>query len=202
MASQIQHYWRRILHWYWSLSQSEKVIVSITGACLVVFGIYQAGLAIEDYISVNNRALAARKTQLENIEKTLKRYLVLKNRQENLQKTFAKSEMTFEQVTAQLDHIVRDSMGNDNYDLKKSRTPTAFGFEYEKQEFTVNIRTLSMDQLVKLLYQLEQGERPLFLSKLDIIRSSTGNEYGATLEIYSIAKAKTPATATSQALSS
>lgn len=192
MSKNFQQYWRRILHWYTALSQSERVIVSVALVGVLLAGVYELGLGIDEYVKKNNRAVTIRKTQLEEVQKILKRYVTLKARQEGLQKTFAQSEMTFEQVTAQLDHIVRDSMGNDNYDLKKSRTPTPFGFEYEKQEFTVNIKSLTIQQLVKLLYQLEQGERPVFLSKLDIVRSTVSNDYGATLEVYSIAKAQTP----------
>lgn len=192
MAKNFHQFWRRLVHWYTALSHSEKIIVNVAFVGVLLTGIYELGIGIDEYIQKNNRAVAVRKTQLEEVQKILKRYVTLKGRQDNLQKTFAQSEMTFEQVTAQLDHIVRDSMGNDNYDLKKSRTPTPFGFEYEKQEFTVNIKSLTIPQLVKLLYQLEQGERPLFLSKLDIVRSTVNNDYGATLEVYSIAKAQTP----------
>ena len=97
--------------------------------------------------------------------------------------------MTFEQVTKELDKIVKDSIGNDNYDLKKkSSAPTEFGLEYEKQDFSLRLRSLSLEQLVKLLYQLEHGKSPLFLSKVDIVKSAKAGEFTTTMEIYSIKK--------------
>lgn len=193
MSNQLQQYWRKIAHWYMALSHRERVIVWLTSAALVVAGIYQLGQGVDDYIRSNNRSLAMRRTQLEDVQKVLKRYVTLKARQDTMQKTFAQSELTFEQVTSRLDKIVRESIGSDNYDLKKTRTPTAFGFAYEKQDFSVNIKSITIEQLVKLLYQLEHGDSPLFLSKLDIQRSTMTNDYGAILEIYSIAKARKPA---------
>ncbi len=197
MSRQFQQYWKRVTLWYLALASREKVIVCVAGICLVVAGIYQMGVSLDDYIKTNHRKVTVRRAQLDEIDKILKRYVTLKSRQDNLQKTFAQSEMSFEQVTAQLDRIVREAMGNDNYDLKKSRTPTAFGFEYEKQEFTLNIKSLAIDQLVKLLHRLEQGERPLFLSKIDIVRSAVSGDYSATLEIFSIAKSQANSSATS-----
>lgn len=193
MANQLQQYWRKIAHWYLALSQRERMIVWVTSAALVIAGIYQVGEGVDAYIKSNNRSLSMRRTQLDDVQKVLKRYVTLKSRQESMQRTFAQSELTFEQVTSRLDKIIRDSIGSDNYDLKKTRTPTAFGFEYEKQDLSVNIKSITIEQLVKLLYQLEQGDSPLFLSKLDIQRSTMTNEYGAILEIYSIAKARKPA---------
>ena len=98
--------------------------------------------------------------------------------------------MTVDQVYTELDRIVRDAIGADNYDLKKSQTTTAVGPNSEEQAFTLRIRSLSIEQLVKLLYQLEHGKAALFLGKVDIIKNTQPGTFSATLEVSSVRRKK------------
>ena len=160
----------------------------------VIYSAQQAVTSFQEYVDTNELLVIKRTSELESIGKSLKRYQTLRNRRETLQATFAQSQMTYEQVVNQLSKLVRDTIGNDNFELKKSRTPAPFGLDFQKQEFTLSIKAISMEQLVKILYQIEQGERPLFLSKVDITRLIQAGDYSASLEIYSINKSSSGAT--------
>ena len=180
---------RKINHAIAGLNARERLIVGTAVVCLIIFGIYQGAVAVETHIEESKRLLVVRKTQLQDIGAILKRYIALRQRRESLQTTFEKSQMTFEQVSAEVDKIVKDAISSDNYDLKKPHPPTTFGFEYEKQEFSLTVKSLTLEQLVKLLYQIEHGGRPIFLSKVDINKSLSGTDFSAVFEIYSISKA-------------
>ena len=179
---------RKILNWFLGLKSSERFLVGAAATFAVLFLVQQlAGLVSEQVLDSKQR-LIVRKTQLQDVGAILKRYTSLRRHREELQSTYAQSQMTFEQVSNELDRIVRDAIGSDNYELKKPHPPSPFGFEYEKQEFSLTVKILTLEQLVKLLYQIEQGDKPIFLSKVDINKTLSGTDYSAVLEIYSISK--------------
>ncbi len=184
----IQSLLRRLSIWFNALSQRERVVLSAVGLLGVVYSTQQLLITYQDYVDSNSLLVTKRSAEYETIAKSLKRYQSLKRRRETLQANFAASQMTYEQVVNQLSKLVRDTIGNDNFELKKSRTPAPFGLDFQKQEFSLSIKAVSMEQLVKILYQIEQGERPLFLSKVDITRLLQAGDYSANLEIYSISK--------------
>ena len=177
------------------LSSRERLLLLFAAGCLVLTGIYIVAAALEDHVEEANRLAIVRTRDLEDLGRVLKRYQTLNGRLTKLQATFAESQLTFEEVTAQLDKVVRESIGSDKYDLKKGRPPSKLGFEYEKQEFNLKVSSVSLDQVVKLLYNIEQGKSPLFLGKVDILKAGTDNAFGATLEIFSIRKSSTQPTA-------
>ena len=160
-------------------------IVAVVGICL-----YFAGSEIVDDLEDTPRLIAARTTDLDTLGRTLSRYQNLKARMEAIETSFKESQMTFEQVTEELDKVVKESIGSSEYDLKKIRTPSSIGLSYEKQEFTLNIKSLTLEQLVRLLHRLENGDRPLFLGKVDINKPTGNSAFGATLEVFSVRKAK------------
>ena len=177
-----------------ALNQREKLLVGAAGLFGIFFVLQTTFGLVNESIDDTRLRVGQRTAQLQEIASILKRYQSLKQRRDVLQTTYEESQMTFEQVTIELDRIVRDAIGNDNYELKKPPSTTKFGFDYEKQEFTLIIKALSREQRVKLLHQIEQGGRPIFLSKVDIAKSQSGTEYSAVLEIYSIGKSRTPPT--------
>ena len=188
MLARLLQLFRRLLAWFTALNQREKLIVGATVVFGLLFSLQQLFGLVEDHMDSTRQLVAVRKSQLEEVGKILRRYAALRKRRDLLQSTYAESQLTFEQVTTELDRIVKDAINSDNYELKKPHAPTPFGFEYEKQEFTLIVKSLALPQLVKLLYQIEQGGKPIYLSKIDITKSPSGTDFSAVLEIYSIGK--------------
>lgn len=169
-------------------SQREISMITVMFVSIVFALIYLGYLEVDSYLEDSKRLLNIRTQTLKEISKVLERYKNLQGRLNSLKATFAESELSFEEVTAQIDKIVKTSIGNDNYELKKGRSPTKVGLEYEKQDFTLNIPAISQDQAVKLLFQLEQGESPLFLGKVDFSKTSREGNLSIAIEIFSIKK--------------
>lgn len=180
---------RNLNSWCLSLSHRERLLVIFALGCIAAIGLQLSFTALRESINDMERMLTVRTKHLEQLAPVLQRYTTLKQRLEKMQSTYAASELTFEALTSHIDKVVRDSIGSDNYDLKKGRSSAQIGFDYEKQEFSLNVKSLSLDQLTKLLYQLEQGDKPLFLGKVDITKARD-NTFGATLEIFSIRKSQ------------
>ncbi len=170
------------------LNARERLLVSVAALALVATGIYSLATFAREQIADTERMVVVRTQHLTELYEIVDRYRTLSQRLDRAQTTYAESQMTFEEVTDQLDKIVRDSIGSDKYDLKRGRNLTKVGLEYEKQDFTLKVPALELEQVVKLLYSLEQGESPLFLGKVDLLKSSSNHTFSATLEIFSIRK--------------
>ena len=180
---------RKLLHWLQSVSPRERMIILVAGAFGLAYAIYYPLSAVDTHITEQERAITVRSRELGELTHVLKRYDTLTKRLQKLKAIFAEAEMSFEQVTEKLDKIIKEGIGSDNYELKKKGgAPAEFGFEYEKQDFSVRVREVNIDQLVKLLYQLEQGESPLFLSKVDIQLTPVAGKFSSTMELFSIRK--------------
>lgn len=178
---------RVILQQLRNLSRRERIVSGVALCAIFSYLLFLGAEGLNEHVADTKRLIIVRSRALEDLSRVLRRYQVLKERLTKVQTTFAESEMTFEQVTRQLDKIVQDSIGSSNYDLKKGRSPSQIGFDYEKQEFTLNVNSLSLDQFSRLLYSLENGESPLFLGKVDIIKKSSNDKtFNATLEIFSV----------------
>ena len=130
-----------------------------------------------------------RSNHIQQLEPLLNRHKFLNSRLSKVQNTLQNSELSFEQVTEELDKIIKESIGSNIYDLKKSRSTSEMGFEFEKQELKLNVKSLTLDQVVKLLSRIENGKAPLFLGKVDI-KKSRKKDFDANFEIFSIKKSK------------
>lgn len=184
-------FWRKTLSWFSALTQREKIFVVIAVGAVVGYGVTIPATALMEELDEMSVLVETRKDHHKDVVRLARRYRQLNHRLKKLKATFDESQMTFEQVTADLDRIVKTSIGNDNYDLKKSHAAEELGLEYEKQDFTLNVKSLTLDQLVKLLHELEQGESPLFLGKVDISTGVKSDQLRATLEIASIRRRDT-----------
>lgn len=179
---------KKLQQMFFTLSKREQWLIGFIGVFAIVYASMTVYEQYSNYQEDFSRILTQRERDIENLDTVLTRYTTLNTRLTRLQKTFDESQMTFEQVTTELDKIVKESIGSDNYDLKKTRAPGRLGVDYEKQDFTLSIKSLTLAQLVELLYQLDHGSKPMFLGRVDITRSNSKGDFSASLEIYSIRK--------------
>lgn len=169
--------------------RERLAIVAAVVGCLL-FACYLAIEAVSAQIASTTRLSATRQEHLEQLYALAQRYKTLDTRLEKAQTTFAESQLTFEEVTSQLDSIVRQSIGSSKYDLDRGRALTPIGLDYQKQEFTLKVTSLSLEQVIDLLYRLEHGESPLLLGKVDLFQSGRDKTFSATLEIFSVLRAQ------------
>ena len=175
--------------WFLGLTSRERLLVGLSGTGLLLYALSVPVLWIAENASVSEAEILRRNRDLADTGALLRRYSALSERLKSLEEQYANSEMTFEQVTSVLDKVVKESIGSDNYELKKRPSGREIGTNLMQQDFTLRIRALSLEQLVKLLHRLEYGDSPLFLGKLDVSRGAgAGGELTATLEVSSIGK--------------
>ncbi|MBL7663185.1 hypothetical protein JNK13_10600 [bacterium] len=183
---------RRINQFYGNLKPSERRLIALTSlAGLIFIGVIFKQWS-DTYLEQSSRLIVTRKADAEKLPQLIARYLELSKRLEHAKKTFEASQLTFEQVTTELDRIVKESIGSDNYDLQRGRTTEDLGIDYEKQEFILNVKSITLEQLVKLLHKITYGDRPLFLGKIDLLKGFEGKAISATIEIGSVRKKSSP----------
>ncbi|MCC6933576.1 MAG: hypothetical protein IT292_10020 [Deltaproteobacteria bacterium] len=129
--------------------------------------------------------IAKRRDELKQISRLLQVYQARQTRHKMVLDMLAQSQISAEQAYSNLDNIVK-KIGSEKYDLKPKGEAKRRGADYEAKDYTLKISSLKREQLVNLLFEIEQS-KGLFLKKVDILSRAGGN-FEATLEIYSITK--------------
>lgn len=188
---------RKIRQWLGSLNARERVIVSLALISALGCAIYLPAKSLHEHYLQEQALIESRKDDLKLLKASLSKLQLLNKRLERVQQSYNDATMTFEEVTTQIDKLVRASIGSGDYEPKLRGSPSELGMGFEKQEFTLNVKSLSLEQLVKLLHSIEQSDNPLFLGKVDIRKlSSRGRnqspqaQFSATLEVFSVRRQK------------
>lgn len=181
---------KSLLAHFSTLKKSERMLVLSVGVLLFAYLITIPFTAVADYAKKSEIMLKRRTQDLEQVTELARKYQLLNSRFERLRTTFDESQISFRDVTANLDKIVRKSIGSDNYDLKRTRGTESPGSDFEQLGFSLTVKSLNLNQLVLLLYSLEQGESPIFLKKVSLAKSTRSNEFRAVLDIFSIGKSQ------------
>lgn len=176
---------RKVSAWFAALTPRERTLVLVTTVALSAYTLTVPLGSLNEHIDETKRQTVVRSRALEEVSHYSRRLSSLNSRLDKLKKSLEESKMTFEQVTSNLDSVVSSSIGSRNYNLNKSGKPETLGLEFEKQDFILKVNSLSLEQLVKLLFELEQGKSPLFLGNVDASKGR-GDTFKATLEIASI----------------
>lgn len=180
---------RKLISWFATLNPRERVLVGSLAVVAVGFLIALPVVKIGELLEDNARLVASRTANYKELGMLVDRYRVLDSRLARIRESFEKSQMTFEQVYSELDRIIKDSLGSTNYEPpKKSQNPESLGLEFEKQEYSLTIRQATLQQLVKLLYELEQGKQPFYVGKVDILPGASEGTFSANIEIGSVSK--------------
>lgn len=178
----------RTINWLFALNKRERIFVWLVLFALIGFGLSQPIEAFVSYLSTAKLRIEKRKLDLESLQTASNKYRALEQQLSDLRKSFLEKQVSLEQVYNELDSIVKNNVGNDAYELKR-REVTESEFGYEQHDFQLMIKELSLEQLVKILFELESGTRPLFLKKVSISAQSKGS-FEATLLLYSIQEKK------------
>jgi|GEM_PF-3159986 len=179
---------RKFGNWFSALNPRERWLISVTGVVGLYFLVLIPTDALRTFVDDNARLTQTRTQQREMIATLVRRYKELDTRLKRIKDSFSESQMTFEQVTTELDRIVKASIGSSNYEQKKLQSPQPLDEMFEKQDFTLIIRQATLEQLVKLLHEIEQGKSPLFIGKVDILPGAVDGNFSATIEVASVGK--------------
>lgn len=190
---------RKVSTWFSARTKNEKLLLGVTTAFIVCFTLIQTVGSVFDYIDENKRFIQIRKTQLVQTMNLLNKFHELNTRLTTLQTTFAELQLSFEEVIVEVDRVVKESIGSATYS-PPTRVGEAqpLGNEFERQDYRLKIQALTLDQLVKLLYNLERGKTPLFLGKVVLTKDLyKPGEFKADLEFTSVGRKRSATSPTS-----
>ncbi len=173
-----------------SLSKRERLLVALPTVIIGIMLITEPISAFAEYLAMADSSLLSRKMELKSIQHISRRYKSLSSRLTTLRNSYAQKELSLEEVYNKLDKIVQDSIGSNNYELKRKEVVQSSSVDYEQHNFQLTIKTLTLNELVKLLFKLEQRDEPLFLRKVSVISRPKG-KFQATLLLYSIQSSST-----------
>ena len=186
--SKTLHLKRKFSLWINSLNTRERLIVLVAFLGICVYLLYLPVVSAQAKIAETSRLTTLRKNDAKEISIVLRRYKLLKEKLDKLQVAFDKLPASFEPVTRELDTIIKKSIGDNTYDLPKARAPSPFGKNYEKQNYTLKVKNLSLEELSKLLFQLDRSENALFIGTVEITASSKKSKFNTNIDVITVRK--------------
>ena len=177
---------RKIAQSFNQLSTFWKLVISIVATGALVLFVALPVKAFNAHIEETERLAIVRKRHFDEISHNVKRYKSLRQKLDKLKASLDESKMTFSQVTRALDTVIKDTIGSQDYELKKSGSPKEMSNEYQMQDFSLEVKSVTLDQLIKLLYKVEQGKSPFFLGKVDITRTRKQDEFRVRLKVTTV----------------
>lgn len=164
----------------------------IAGAFLafVIWGLNEAVSFSSFKISSSDLEFRRKISGLNSLQDSLIRYRKLNVRSEEIERLYARSSATTEQVYTEVDKLVRDSVGGDSYELRPSGGVVPVGDSIEQQVFSLRLKSASLPQLVSLLHKFEQGNVPLLVGKVEMTKAAQPGLFSATVELSSLRRKK------------
>lgn len=179
---------RKLINWFNSISSREQMIVVLTTIAVLIYGIYMPLSYLDTKISDNQRLLNIRKQDLLEMSQIKKRYNFLNSKLAKLEADFENLPDSYEPVTQELDSIIKNSTENTEYNLRKSLSPAAFGENFEQQNYTLEIKSLNLEQTSKLLFQMDRSKNAIFTGNVDISSSPTKGKFNIALDVIAVRK--------------
>ena len=179
----------RIKNWYFVLSQRERLAIGLTS---LVLSFYLLLLPINwfriDYQD-NQRLIGIRKLQYTQISELFLRYQTLNEQLVKVRSSYDKSQMSYGDVIARVQQVVQQTTETtDLLELDRMGEPESIGLNYRKQRFTLKIPSVELPQLIDILFQLEHGDNPLFLERLELNSTNSKGAFRINLLLSSIQK--------------
>lgn len=169
-----------------TLSQREKIATSVILVGVIGALIYFPIVFSIDQTSKLRKSKNRKQEELNEVSSKIARYSSLDEKLKTVEKTFDKAELSFEQVTNEVDRIIKTALSKDfKYDIKKLSV-SRLGAEHEKQKYNLVLGELDLQKMVKLLYNFEPGKTPLFVGKITMNRVPRKDRFKTSMEIFSI----------------
>jgi hypothetical protein len=180
---------KRISSWHLQLSQREKLIFGLTSIVLCLFVIFGSWIVASSVIDSLKVKIARGKSQAQELTAKLNRYNELNVTYKKLQQQFEQSQSTFEDVAVTLDNVREKSkIKKEDFEFATGSI-VDIGLEYKKQEYTLTVNSLSLEELVTLLYTIEEAAKSLFIGEVDILKTPGKDIFRAEISISNIRKA-------------
>jgi hypothetical protein len=182
---------------FYARPKRERTIVMVAFVAVLGWGLLELVQGSIGSFGGHEAKISSRIKEIEKLQFQTAKYKKLSARLADLDKTYANSELSVEQVYSEVENVVKAALAdggttgtNDGYELRSAGTVVSISDSIQQQGYTLKLKALSLKQLVDLLYRLEQGKAPLFLGRLEIAKGSQPGIFSANLELSSIRRKK------------
>jgi hypothetical protein len=170
---------------YKNLSSRER---SIIGVLVVIAGLMGAWGIYEPVAERFREQWGRLEKTLETVKTSsasLERYTKLKARRDMIEREYRGVEIK-EGAYAHLENLIRTKLGLSGGFTIKDSSPKSMGGNFEQITYTVKFSTPTLQPMVDLLKEVVNGQRPLLLSSLEVVKTRRGDSLDATFEVVSI----------------
>lgn len=184
-----QEIYSKIRSWFLTLSQREKIGVGLAGLVLVVYMISLPFSWFSENYDETQRLIGIRKEHLRQTTELLARYSALNEQLVSARANYDRSQMSYGDVIARVQQVVQQATNTqDVLELNRMGESESVGLNYRKERFALRIPSIELNQLVEVLYQLEHGDNPLFLERLELNSTTKKGFFRIALSFSSIQK--------------
>lgn len=157
-----------------NLSAREQFLVFATVAICLIYVLNFALENISNLNTVQKERLNVAERDLNAMPNVVERHMALKLRQKSAEKEFENIKLS-DGALAHIENLIKDVAGIPQGYLIKDKAPQKFSEKYQQLPFQVTFNTTDFERLINFLMELENGEKPLILSSLNLTKSGGRN---------------------------
>lgn len=185
-----------IARWHKKLTLREKRLLLLLVIGFLIIMLWIATSWIFESKSKLHQSVAQSKNTLSQVLALSERLRGLENRLTELSTLYLNSSLSYEELTAALDRIIKDKIGSNSYTLNRSSSydknddESSIGNSFRLQKFTIKITEISLEQAISLLNALETGPPRMFIQRADLSKARNNESLSLSLEVASIEASK------------
>lgn len=157
-----------------NLSSREQVMVLGTLALCLFYILNFAFNNVTKLSQKQEERLKIAERDLNAMPNVVERHMSLKFRQKAAEKEFENIKLS-DGALAHLENLIQEVAGISDGYLIKDKAPQKFSDKYQQLPFQVTFNTTDFEKLIDFLMELENGEKPLILSSLNLTKSGGRN---------------------------
>ena len=159
--------WRQTFNLFQRLSPRERMLVSIAGTVLSVIGLYS--LVVEPLMTGRARMLTRivqKEKELGEIQDMRRTFLTLLQQFEASQEVLAKPDPSFS-LFSHIESTVSQVVSRDRI-TSMNPVSKVLGNAYKEESVEFKLTSVSLSQLVDMLYRIEKGSHQLRVTRLQV----------------------------------
>jgi type II secretory pathway component PulM len=159
--------WRQTFSFYQRLSSRERTLVGVAGGALLVILLYTL---VWDPLAQGRelltRHIALREHDLSQMEQMRETYLELLRQYEASQAVLDRVDEKFS-LFPHIEATVSQVVGRDHI-ISMNPQNKVIADAYRQESVELKLSSISLEQLVNMLYQIEKGPHPLRVTRLQV----------------------------------
>ncbi len=172
----------KVQTFYQRLSFRERISLVLMVVVLAAVVVYKISLVVVEQFEDQARRLAAVESMREALPYRLADYTQLKARKDNIEKAYQKIQIS-EGMLTYLETLLNQKKAIQRPFFIDDGEPRKFGGKYEQMPFLVKFGITDYGELVELLKELTQGEKPMIVKSINIAKIGNGRQLQVQLDL-------------------